>query len=261
MASSAARPDRDSGESIEEVDGTLSYWFRSRQPLEILVFLSPFIVLYEIGMVYLLRQDQGTLTNLAHELIIRFMDIFGVNFLGLSLPAIIVVLVLLLWHVLTRAPWSLDLRTCPLMFLESIVFVLPLLVAGRVIPQVLPMMAEGEELMGSLGSLEWIALSIGAGLYEELVFRMLVVFVVHTLLVDLLKVTEGWALAIAILVSAVLFTVYHPLEGVDGSQSMARVGFYAFAGVWFGLVYVFRGFGIVVATHVFYDVAILLDGN
>jgi hypothetical protein len=40
---------------------------------------------------------------------------------------------------------------------------------------------------------------------------------------------------------------------------MGRLLFYFAAGTWFGVLYVARGFGVVVAVHAFYDIAVLLE--
>ena len=254
------RPTEADEESVAPAD---TYWSMSKRPLEILLFLTPFIVLYEISLVSLLREDRGTITNLAHELIIKFMGYFNQsNMLGLSLPALAVVLVLLIWHLLSRNPWTASMRVLLLMVVESVLLVIPLLVFARLVHQYLPLAGSEAEIIRGLGPSELIAMSIGAGLYEELVFRMLVVFVLHTLVVDVLRFPNRVGLTVAVIVSAVLFTLYHPpMEAADGSRSLGRMTFYFTAGLWFGLLYVVRGFGIVVAVHAFYDMAILLDGD
>lgn len=248
--------------SAEELlDPPDTYWSMSKRPLEILLFLTPFIIMYEIGLIFLLREDRGTITNLAHEWIIKFIGLFNIDMLGLSLPALAVVVVLLLWQVLARNPWKASPQVLLFMVIESILLVIPLLVFARVIQQLLPLVgAEGEIIQG-LDPWGRIAMSIGAGLYEELVFRMLIVFVVHTLVVDALRFSNAAGLTVAILVSALLFSFYHPVWDADGSLLMGRAAFYFAAGLWFGLLYVVRGFGIVVAVHAFYDMAILLDGD
>ena len=171
------------------------------------------------------------------------------------------VVVLLLWQVLARNQCNASPQVLLFMVIESILLVIPLLVFARVIQQLLPLVgAEGEIIQG-LDPWGRIAMSIGAGLYEELVFRMLIVFVVHTLVVDALRFSNAAGLTVAILVSALLFSFYHPVWDADGSLLMGRAAFYFAAGRWFGLLYVVRGFGIVVAVHAFYDMAILLDGD
>lgn len=250
----------DDGSGVTE-ETAQTYWSCSRRPLQILVFLLPFIVFYELGMLFLLREDRGTITIRAHEWILWFMGLFAEDFFGLSLPAVAVVLVLLIWHVCTKAPWRVSGRSFFLMFLESILLAIPLIIVSRLIQQFIPLMASDGEIIGSLSPFGRVAVSIGAGLYEELVFRMLVVFVIHTLLVDVLRFSNLVGSSIAIVVSAGLFAFYHPLWGPEGTASMGRLAFYLIAGLWFGVLYVVRGFGIVVAVHAFYDMATLLDGD
>lgn len=249
------------GESKPTETDVESYWTYSRRPLEILVFLLPFIVFYEIGLLFLLREDRGIIMNVAHEWIIQFMGYFEVDIFGMSLPGVAVVVVLLVWHMCTNAPWRVSWRAFCLMFLESVLLAIPLFIVSRLIQQFVPLVASDGEIIGSLSPFGLIAVSIGAGLYEELVFRMLVVFVVHTLLVDLCRLSNVMGATIAVIFSAALFTWYHPVWGPDGTASTGRLLFYMIAGLWFGVLYVVRGFGIVVAVHAFYDMATLLDGD
>jgi membrane protease YdiL (CAAX protease family) len=97
-----------------------------------------------------------------------------------------------------------------------------------------------------------MAISVGAGLYEELMFRMLLIAVIHTLLVDVGKASEGLGATIAVIISAAAFAWYHKSPGVAMTAQQAM--FYVLAGLYFGAIYVLRGFGIVVAVHALYDV-------
>lgn len=245
----------------DESEVQVSYWEASRRPLEILLFLLPFIVVYELCLLYVLRDDRGTVTNSAHQGIIQFFGLVEVDMLGLSLPGVAVILVLIIWHLLLRAPWRVQWRALGLMTVEAILWMFPLLVFSRLIHQFLPLMAEQDGIIASLGPVGRIGISIGAGIYEELVFRMLVIFVIHTILVDVLRMKSLWGTTIAIVVSAILFTVYHPLAGPDGALSSGRVVFYFVAGIFFGVLFVGRGFGVVVATHAFYDITTMLAGD
>jgi hypothetical protein len=247
------------GTRVVHVDEEVhSYWNESKRPLNILAFLAPFIVFYEVGLIFVLREDRGTITNVAHEWIIEFMRPY-IGLQGLWLPGLAVVVVLLVWHVLTREPWSVDVRALGLMLIEALLLMVPLLVASHLIRKFLPLVGQEEAIISTLGPSGRIAISIGAGLYEELVFRMLVVFVIHTLMVDVLRFSSLVGSVVAIIISAGLFTWYHPLLGPDGTPSMGRLLFYFAAGTWFGVLYVARGFGVVVAVHAFYDIAVLLE--
>jgi membrane protease YdiL (CAAX protease family) len=90
---------------------------------------------------------------------------------------------------------------------------------------------------------------------------MLLIAAIHTLLVDVGKASHFTGGLVAIVVSALLFMLYHPLRDVAGDFSMRAAVFYFMAGLYFGAVFVSRGFGIVVAVHALYDVAtIVLEG-
>lgn len=242
------------------------YAARSQQPLEILFFLAPLILLYEVGLVLVLRSGGTVLDNKAHDAIRRIFDAVGIDAAAmslpvLSLPGILLAVILLLWHVLARRPWTVDVRTVGLMALESAGLAIPLVVLVQLVVQVLStpvVAAAGPPAIHELPVMGRLAVSIGAGLYEELIFRMALIAVLHTLLVDVLRWKEGPSIALAIVVSAVAFTLYHPLRDAQGALDWARVVAYLVIGGYFGTVFAFRGFGVVVGTHASYDIAVLL---
>jgi hypothetical protein len=215
-------------------------------------------VAYELGLALLLRSDEGfVITNKAHESLLNFFSAFGISPAGsLYVGGVVIIVVLLVWHLLVHDRWTFDLRTAGLMALESLGLTLPLLVLARIISQELAPAATPMPL-AELNLFSKMAISVGAGLYEELMFRMLLIAVVHTLLVDVGKMSNGLGASIAVLVSAVAFTAYHPLRDASGAMSGANLVFYFAAGLYFGTVYILRGFGIVVAVHTLYDVIVV----
>ncbi len=242
------------------------YLVRSRQPLAILSFLLPLILAYELGLALLLRSGDGVLTNKAHETLLQFFDVFGITAKGgLYLGGAAIVVVLLVWHLLARDPWRIDAATPGLMAVESLTLTVPLIAVGVIIGGT-PALAWGYEAaqdqsspdLAALGLWSRLAISIGAGLYEELLFRMMLIAIIHTLLVDVGKMSSWVGGVIAVVVSAIAFTWYHPLQEAGGiGVSPRKVVFYFLAGLYFGAIYVVRGFGIVVGTHALYDVAVV----
>ena len=83
---------------------------------------------------------------------------------------------------------------------------------------------------------------------------MVLIAMIHTLLVDVAKMSHVAGFAIAIAISALAFTWYHDLRGADGALSLTRIVFYFLAGLYFGLVFALRGFGLVVGAHAAYDI-------
>lgn len=100
--------------------------------------------------------------------------------------------------------------------------------------------------------------SLGAGIFEELVFRLGLM----SLLVWLwLRAARAFDLpraagaVAAVIVSAVLFSLHHHLrEPYDHGVFLFR----AMAGVILGFLFWFRGFGVCVYTHAMYDVYFFL---
>lgn len=224
-----------------------------------LVFLLPLILAYELGLAALLQSDQGVLSNVAHVTLLWFFSALGVPALsGLYLGGVAIVVVLLTWHLLLRDRWSINTTTLLGMAAESFMLTLPLIVIGMLITQnaisMVALAASPEAQFETLDIWSQLAISIGAGLYEELMFRMLLIAIIHTLLVDFGGMSNRWGSIIAVVISAAAFTWYHPLTDATGSISIAKLAFYLIAGLYFGAVFLLRGFGIVVAVHALYDI-------
>ncbi len=239
----------------------------SRRPLPILVFLLPLVIVYELGLAWVLRSSDGVLTNKAHETFLRFFEVFGINVAGgLYLGGALIIVVLLVWHLLTRESWKIDLATPGVMAVESLLLSIPLLVFAAVVGRgeaaAAMAMAPQTPLPTDLGEYSLssrLALSIGAGLYEELLFRMLLIAVIHTILVDVGKMKPAGGAGLALIVSAIAFTLYHhpQLKTETGGIDFGHVLFFFGAGLYFGGLFLGRGFGIVVGVHAIYDVIVL----
>ncbi len=227
---------RVSGATGESQAWLSTYLGVSKKPLTILAFLFPLVVAYEIGLAFALRSSEGVLTNKAHETLLHFFDTFGISAGGgLYLGGAVLVVVLLVWHVLNRDPWRLEPATPGLMAVESLMVTIPLIVLAQVIlrnsagSQPVPATPVVDATaLGSLTIWSKLAISIGAGLYEELMFRMLLIAVLHTLLVDVGKLNSTLGAVIAIVASASAFTIYHPSAGLGSGV------FFFVAGLYFG---------------------------
>ena len=231
------------------------YFARSKKPLHILFFLAPLIVAYEIGAAVFLASDTSAITQdiRAHRLLADFFEAFGVG--GFYLPGVALTVVLLLWHVLARHQWKVLPGTLVGMLLESAMWTLPLIVLAQFVVAA-PASAAAVALAESGGSLHDLPLAaratiaLGAGLYEELLFRLVAITLVHLLLADVIRMPSRWADILAVVAAAAAFGVYH--------DDHANLAFYFIAGVYFGGLFIARGFGIAVATHAVYDLVALL---
>jgi membrane protease YdiL (CAAX protease family) len=253
-------PSRTSGARLRGGYGVLS-----TRPLHILAFLSPLILLYELGSILYLSDDHGALieTIRAWRMLSAFFEAFGVA--GFYLPGVALATVLLIWHFLERDRCAVRPAVLAGMLMESIGWVLPLLVltvlAQRLLPgNPVPGPAAGTP-MQALQAMSWQAkttISIGAGLYEELLFRMILIAGVHLILVDMCKSGEVLGRTAAVLVSTAAFALYHDVRLSGGGVNIAALLHYLIAGLYFALLYLFRGFGIAAAVHALFDILVLI---
>jgi membrane protease YdiL (CAAX protease family) len=220
----------------------IGYLQQSEQPLTSLVFLLPLMVLYEVGT----RWYNADI--IAFDLLRDFFRLFGVT--GRYLPALAVVGILLAWHIAKSDPWRVSPHVIGWMLLESIGLGAPVILLNIATRYHFPLATSGESLPGSLAS------SIGAGIYEELVFRLIAFTVLSLLLTDWLKVPHLYDLLLVVAISSVLFSLYHYL----GSESFSwqTFVFRTAAGAYFGVVFLTRGFGITAGSHAFYDIMVSL---
>ena len=100
-----------------------------------------------------------------------------------------------------------------------------------------------------------LVVSLGAGLYEELLFRVL--------LVSGLLALGAWAgmrtaanIAVSVVLSALIFSGFHYVGPYGDPLTLSSFTFRAIAGLLLSGLYVARGFGIVAWTHALYDVSL-----
>lgn len=238
-----------------------SYTSLSMRPLHVLCFLIPFMVLYEAGSFLYLRvpAHQGMMETIgARSIFAGFFDAFGIA--SFHIPPIALCTILLTWHVLEHDPWRIRPRVLAGMVAESILWTLPLLVFGLLFAVGRPALAlaSSDE---SLTRLSWqarLTLSAGAGVYEELLFRLIIVTAVHFVVVDLLQGTRGVGFTIGAVVSAVSFALYHNVSHPGGGIDLGLLAYYSFAGLYFAALFIFRGFGMAVAVHALFDAVVLV---
>lgn len=213
-----------------------------------LVFLLPLVVFYEVALYFTISNIQIK----AHDHLLRFFDYFNMPpTQGLGIGGLIIVTILLLWHLFIANRWWVEVRVIAFMAFESVLFAIPLLIFGGFLGG-LAATTNGSSI-GQLDFFDKLAVSIGAGLYEELLFRMIIIGFVHTVACNIFKQKDHIGLIAGIIVSAVLFALYHDLPDA-GSLSAISLFFFFSAGVYLGILFVSRGFGIAAATHATYDV-------
>ena len=100
----------------------------------------------------------------------------------------------------------------------------------------------------------WDTVVICAGVYEELVFRFLLLAGGFAFLHKGLGVPKGVSFAIALAVSSLLFAAYHHVGPAGEPLRAVNFGFRLAAGLLLGVVFAGRGLALCAYLHAFYDV-------
>jgi membrane protease YdiL (CAAX protease family) len=219
------------------------YWVESRRPLASLVFIAPLLVTYEVGVLWL-----GVRPNGADDFMRRLLDLFGFgqHFL---LPGLIVA-ILLGWHYLSRQSWQLSGGILSAMAVEAILL-------GLCVRMIVFL----QHSIAAIGIVESMKSAfrtavgyVGAGIYEELLFRLILL----SLLAWAFRhagATPRISMVVAVALSSLLFAAAHHV-GPYGEWPIvwSHFVFRSVAGVFFSLVYIYRGFGIAAGSHAAYDI-------
>jgi len=212
-----------------------------------LVLVAPLFFIYEIGVMFSDSVNGADfVTRLVFDAVGRDVTKYLIVHLVLALVFIGVVLFMRRGH-------AIYLRRFPLVVAESAVWALTM---GSFIVLVMDRVLGFELLaLGDVGNK--IFVSIGAGVHEELVFR-LGLMAGGAGLLRYLGLKTGVAVMLSALVSSVLFSAAHHV-GPLGDPWEVQVFTYRFlAGLFFGALFYFRSFGHAVYTHFLYDVVVLV---
>ena len=217
------------------------------------VMSMPLLVLYE-ALIALTTPDTGVVVRLSTDIWIKSIaSLVGVGTLKFTV-FIVMTMGLLVWFKSKDNPVSLHGKFLLLMVLESAVWaiVLAKIVSGTV-GAVFAFAPDGDSL--SLG--QQFALSLGAGLYEELVFRVLLVPFLVYLFAKTGFGAKGSVFA-GIVVGALLFSAVHYMGAMGDVFTLQSFTFRFLFGLALNALLMLRGFGIAAWTHSLYDVMVIL---
>jgi len=273
-----------------------SYLERTSRPFYAVIFLLPFIVFYEFGT---FRINTNVL-NQSQERVMAFVWLqemleslgYGGKF-AWAAPPLAVVVILMALQITSGKQWRFRPGDILPMAVECALLAVPLIVltlclsswatpqaaAGRLdgeaierrsepapnCPAVayegLPALAAEPKVDGSdRPLLANIVTGIGAGIYEELVLRLILICILMLLFQDILRLPYKNSIVLAVVVSAVLFSAHHHIDFVSGRPNdadpfnLTEFVFRTIAGIYFAGLFAVRGFGITAGTHAFYNI-------
>lgn len=234
------------------------YLARSRASRYSLLFALPLLLLYE-GLSYALTGSavEGVRNGadvLLKSLFLAIGGRHGLTAFNLGLAATGAVLI---WRDRRANRDPLERRIFALMLAESAAYAA---LFGVVVGSLTALVLDAPRLLqiggGALGLPTQLVISLGAGIYEELLFRVLLTGGLLWALQLVLGMERRGAAIGAVLISALVFSAFHYLGPLGDRFTAASFVYRAIAGVVFSGLYVTRGLGITAWTHALYDVMV-----
>jgi membrane protease YdiL (CAAX protease family) len=255
MAPYPGRPDR--GKSLLRLtpERRVPYWRATRHPWPCLLFLLPLLAAYEGGVVWVGGSHADDLRNGADAWFRWGLEAFGVGQIYAAPVLIATAFLVGSWFRREDRPGDV-FGVCLGMALESVLFGLGLWGVSRLLGPLLDALsmdvsgpASGEEAFAQ------VVTFVGAGIYEEVLFRLGLYSSLYGLL-RLLQTPSLLAMTVAAVFSATVFAAAHHV-GPSGEPFDDFVFlFRAVAGLYFAALYQTRGFGVAVGAHACYDVLV-----
>ncbi len=246
------------GEAAGTKDARLSYWDSTRRPLPCLAFVAPLLFLYEFGVIWFGGPSSEAYRTGADAWMRQMLGNAGLRD-HWFLPLVLVV-ALLVWHAFDRGQWRFSPATLLGMAVESLVLAVALIGLSRVVDFGFAHLEPPSETLvvdPASGTHPLVPLIgfLGAGVYEEALFRLALVPLIFGTL-RLLQAPGLLASTLAMTGSALLFSIAHHAGSPGESFTWFAFIFRWLAGVFFAWVFVVRGFGVAVGTHSAYDVIV-----
>ena len=230
----------------------MSYLLKSRTSFYSFLFTLPLFFLYEVNILFLSWDDILVVRNGADFLmrnILESFDIYGLY--GLGLVFFLGLLVTYIFFIKEDQKQEVNVNFLFIMLAESMlwsVFLYFLLFKFMVL------------LMNPVGKtiLQQVTLAIGAGIYEEFLFRVLLIAGLSGILGFVFMWDKTFKNIIAVVLSGGIFSAFHFMGEYGDFFSMELFLIRFFAGLILGVLYIYRGFGITAYTHSIYDLIVLI---
>jgi hypothetical protein len=267
------------------------YFVRTARAIYALVFLLPVIVIYE-ALVFLVNpQLLSEPVSNVRGAVVSFVWVQNfLHYLGMDMKAawlfapVVVIVILLILQLVSRQSWKVRFRDFPVMAGECLIFAIPLVILSLVLNRgpgqqqaavnnfntVITCSTDSsgiseENQDDQAGSSQEMYINlltgIGAGIYEELIFRLILIGLSMIFLETILGIRHIRAVIISVIISSVLFSLHHHFVFLNGQFTrtadiftMTRFTFRTVAGVFFAIIFAVRGFGIAAGAHAFYDI-------
>ena len=232
-----------------------SYLTATRHPWVCFLFVLPLLATYEGGIHYLSGTDPHALRNGADVWLRWGLQRYGIQSIWAA-PALVMGLLLIrtwaMWATRPKDPFTALFG----MAIESVLFAAGLwIVARNIEPFLQQWSAPAVNVVFHTPAVGQVITYVGAGVYEEVLFRLGLYSVMYFFL-RIVLVPRFAAVGLAAVAASVMFAAAHHIGPNGEEMNAVRFGFRLLAGLYFTVLYVARGFGVAVGAHAGYDILV-----
>jgi|3_EtaG_2_1085321.scaffolds.fasta_scaffold01248_13 hypothetical protein len=215
----------------------------------------PLFLAYEL-LILISQPDSSQIVRISVDSWFKSVfSLFGVNAVSITLLIVALFGMYILYKEREQLR-ELRFKYFPAMIGESTIYaVLVTLVATYFVSMVFAISANVP--ISTLTGLQKFALSLGAGLYEELFFRVILVSVLIWVFQKVFNNKNWAAITAAVILSAFLFSMVHYVGSMGDPFTLSSFAYRFVFGLMLNGIYVWRGFGIAAWTHALYDLMVL----
>ncbi len=227
-----------------------NYFKQSKSPFYSFIFILPLFLIYEFGISAISSKDLPTIRNGADVLLRRILATVGIG--GVYGMALMLLFGIVIAYFINKGKFK-ELRIRSnyflIMIFESIIWSMVLfaiLFKGQLL------LAKGTAKL----LLQQIVLSIGSGIFEEFVFRVVLVSGLALIIGLFIKKQYWYKMLISIVIAAVIFSAFHFIGEYADTPITSLFLLRFVAGLILGYIYILRGFGIAAYSHSFYNLIV-----
>ncbi len=216
-----------------------------------LILTLPALAIYEFGILFLFQDSFFELRNSGEILLWSVFTKLGLNnpYIVSTILLSIFLFVMIRGYQVEKKP-GINANYFIYMLLEGMLWGGVIFIALQLFTQLPLQIITFEEKLSNMN------LAIGAGIFEELIFRMILISAFLVILERGLSLSSNWAALIAIFLAACVFAAFHLfMEMYSFPIFTQRV----FGGVLLGVLYRYRGYGISVYSHIIFNFLILAE--
>lgn len=224
----------------------------AHKPINQLIAILPLLIIFHIG----------SIIAAGNNLLMPQYIQTALEWVGLDIPfftAGVIIIVLICQQFMHHESWRINGWVLLRIYIESALWVLPLVALSWLTTSFVPAEILPSQDSQSMTIFRQAVEAIGAGVYEEFIFRLVLLQGLLLLFVDIMKSDKFITSVISIFVVAALFAACHfsmeqlQLQNIHWSRAV----FLLLAGFMWGILAIWKGYAYAACSHVWWNLLVL----